>query len=189
MLVGCGPSVDIWTAAKEGNIEAVEQHIAAGADVNPKDHHGRTPLLFAAFGGHKEIVELLIANGADVNEKLTEMDATPLHFATTGGHKEIIELLIAKGADVNAKSDNAGTPLHFAAEEGHKEIAELLIGKGADVNARNIYGKTPLDVLEPRTQDYAYQTPEDKAARKKIFDFLREHGGKRGYELEAEQFK
>jgi hypothetical protein len=26
LLVGCGPSVDIWTAAEEGNIESVKQH-------------------------------------------------------------------------------------------------------------------------------------------------------------------
>ena len=41
MLVGCGPSVDIHKAAKEGNIEVVKQHIAAGADVNAKRHDGR----------------------------------------------------------------------------------------------------------------------------------------------------
>ena len=34
VLVGCGLSVNIWTAAKEGNIEAVKQHLAAGADMN-----------------------------------------------------------------------------------------------------------------------------------------------------------
>ena len=34
VLVGCGLSVDIWTAAEEENIEAVKQHLAAGADVN-----------------------------------------------------------------------------------------------------------------------------------------------------------
>jgi len=28
LLVGCGPSVDIQQAAREGNIEAVKQHIA-----------------------------------------------------------------------------------------------------------------------------------------------------------------
>jgi len=43
LLVGCGPSVDIWTAAKEGNIEAVKQHLANGADVNAKNMGGWTP--------------------------------------------------------------------------------------------------------------------------------------------------
>ena len=34
VLVRCGLSVDIWTAAKEENIEAVKQHLAAGTDMN-----------------------------------------------------------------------------------------------------------------------------------------------------------
>ena len=40
LLVGCGPSVDIWTAAQTGNIEAVKQHLADGTDVNAKDGIG-----------------------------------------------------------------------------------------------------------------------------------------------------
>ena len=62
-----GPSVDIWEAARTGNIEAVKQHLAAGADVNAKDEWDRTPLHYATLEGHKEVAELLIANGADVN--------------------------------------------------------------------------------------------------------------------------
>ena len=34
LVVGCGPSVDIWEAARTGNIAAVKQHLAAGANVN-----------------------------------------------------------------------------------------------------------------------------------------------------------
>ena len=61
VLVGCGPSVDIHEAADTGNIEAVNQHLAAGTDVNAKHRGGSTPLHFAAWGGHKEMMELLIA--------------------------------------------------------------------------------------------------------------------------------
>ena len=64
------PDISIHIAARDGNIEAVKQHLAAGADVNAKSSSlGHTPLQHAAFGGHKETVELLIANGADVNAK------------------------------------------------------------------------------------------------------------------------
>ena len=54
-------------ACKKGDIEAVKQHLAAGADANAKDGGGWTPLLYAAVSGRKEVAELLIANGADVN--------------------------------------------------------------------------------------------------------------------------
>ena len=40
VLVGCGPSVGIHEAAKDGNIKAVKQHLAAGTDVNAKNENG-----------------------------------------------------------------------------------------------------------------------------------------------------
>ena len=67
LVVGCGnPEADraLFDAADKGNIEAVKQHLAAGADVNAKTMWGRTPLHWATAEGHKEIAELLIAEGA-----------------------------------------------------------------------------------------------------------------------------
>ena len=164
-----GAEDSIQVAASVGNIEAVKQHLAAGADVNAKDDKfGITPLHIAAAYGEKEVTELLIANGADV--KVADMSLmTPLHFAVVFGHKEIVELLIVNGADMNAKDGNVGwTPLHYAAFNGHKEIAELLIAKGADVNAKNEDGETPLDY-----------------ANGVVANLLRKHGGKTGNELKA----
>ena len=48
VLVGCGESA-INKAVYDGNIDAVKQHLAAGADVNAKDEHGGTPLHRAVF--------------------------------------------------------------------------------------------------------------------------------------------
>ena len=58
-----GAEDSIQVAASVGNIEAVKQHLAAGADVNAKDDWGMTPLHSAAAYGGKEVTELLIANG------------------------------------------------------------------------------------------------------------------------------
>ena len=71
VLVGCGNSDGaLIQAAKDGDIEAVKQHLAAGANVNAKEGISeKTPLHEAASSGHKEIVELLIAKGANVNAK------------------------------------------------------------------------------------------------------------------------
>ena len=41
LVVGCGPQppdISIHKAAEEGNIEAVKQHLDAGADVSSKDN-------------------------------------------------------------------------------------------------------------------------------------------------------
>ena len=124
LLVGCGPSMSIYDAATEGNIEVVKQHLTAGTDVNVKDRFGETPLHVAALGGHKEVVQLLITNGADVN--VSTLRFTPLHLAIGRGHKEIVELLIAKGADVNTQDDDDKTPLDWAIKHKRTEIADLL---------------------------------------------------------------
>ena len=102
VLVGCGPSVDIWTAANTGNIEAVKQVVANGADVNAKDTIGYTPLHHAAFGGHKEVAELLIAKGADVNAK-DKNGNMPLDAANDGNQPEIMDLLVKHGAIVRTQ--------------------------------------------------------------------------------------
>ncbi len=83
-------------AALEGNIEAVKQHLAAGADVNAKDEFGATPLHNAVWEGHKETAELLIDRGGDVNV-LDEDGYTPLDWAESQEHKELADLLRKHG--------------------------------------------------------------------------------------------
>jgi outer membrane biosynthesis protein TonB len=90
------PDISIHEAAKDGNIKAVKQHLAAGTDVNAKDKGGGTPLHSAAFEGHKEIVELLTAKGADVNAKIAIL-GTPLDWAIRRKHPETADLLRKHG--------------------------------------------------------------------------------------------
>ncbi|MDA7624655.1 ankyrin repeat domain-containing protein, partial [bacterium] len=106
------PDISIHRAARQGEIEGIKQHLAAGTDVNAK-HDGRTPLHGAALHSRTEITELLIANDADVNSR-DVFAVTPLHLAVLGGHKEIAELLIDAGANVNVKNKNGNTPLDTA---------------------------------------------------------------------------
>ena len=100
VLVGCGPSapdISIHEAAMDGDIEAVQQHLAAGADVDTRDDViGWTPLHFATDGSHMEIAELLIAEGADVNAK-NSAGLTPLDKATNKNNYEIADLLRKHG--------------------------------------------------------------------------------------------
>ena len=101
VLVGCGPpkapDITIHDAANDGNIEAVKQHLADGADVNAKGVlDGNTPLHWAASTGTKEVTELLIAKGADVNAK-DQDDETPLDWAIHGKLTEIADLLRKHG--------------------------------------------------------------------------------------------
>ena len=171
VMVGCGnPEADraLFTAVKAESIQAIEQAIAAGADVNAKEQRdpGWTPLHIATQLDHKEIAKLLIINDAYVNAK-DNYGLTSLHWAARVGCKETAELLIEKGTDLNAKDDYGSTSLHNAAGTGHKEIAELLLAKGADMNAKDGDGETALDE--------AVQNEHTETA-----DLIRKHGGKAG---------
>ena len=76
------PDISLFDAADRGNIEAVKQHIAAGADVNAKTGDGRTPLDHAEFSSDdfaysrdievakKETADLLRKHGGKTSEEL-----------------------------------------------------------------------------------------------------------------------
>ena len=106
VLVGCGSSVDIHKAAVDGNIEAVKQHLAAGADVNAKEKGG-TPLHYAVGTGHKVIAVLLIAEGADVNAK-SDSGSTPLDWAIRRNVTETADLLRKHGGKTSEELKATG---------------------------------------------------------------------------------
>ena len=143
LVVGCGPSVDIWTGAQTGNIEAVKQHLAAGVDVNSKSDIGRTPLDLAIAFKQPLVTDLLRKHGGKTRDELKAAES--IVVAVELGNIEAVKQHLNDGTEVNAKGGTGRTPLHWAAIEGHKEIAELLIAAGADLNAKDKYGNTPLD--------------------------------------------
>ena len=102
VLVGCGPPKDIQEAARQGNIEAVKEYLAAGTDVNVVNNWRETPLHHAALGGQKEIAELLIAKGADVNAKGVG-DTTPLDTDIFARKTETADLLRKHGGKRGAE--------------------------------------------------------------------------------------
>ena len=101
VLVGCeanAPKGFVHIYAREGDIAAVIQHLAAGTDVNATDEFlGMTILHDAVLGGQKEIVEFLIAQDADVNATGRTYQ-TPLDTALEASrNKEIADLLRKHG--------------------------------------------------------------------------------------------
>ena len=88
--------IELIEAIREGDIEAVKQHLAAGTNVNTEDDGGQTPLHIAASWGHKEVAELLIAAGADVNAKDTRGE-TPLDRAIFTDETETTDILRKHG--------------------------------------------------------------------------------------------
>ncbi len=100
-------------AVREGDIEAIKQHIAEGAEVNELFFE-MPPLTWAVTTGQTEAVELLLQHGADINGRNRDGN-TALHLAVFLGHAETAELLLNNGADVIAKNDDGATPVDLLA--------------------------------------------------------------------------
>jgi ankyrin repeat protein len=117
IVAGCGkkenpaPQVDLITAVATGNLEAVQQHIKAGSDLNVKEHtRGSTPLITATVFGKTEIALALIEAGADVNYQNNE-GSTALITAAFFCHTEVVKALLDKGADKSLKNKAGRTAL------------------------------------------------------------------------------
>ncbi len=104
------PEVDIHTAVLTDNKKALEQHIAAGTNINEKDPYGgSSPLITASVFGKTEMAKLLIDAGADINFKNNE-GSTALHSAAFFCRPEIVKMLLAKNADKTIKNKYNSTP-------------------------------------------------------------------------------
>ncbi|MBI2925946.1 MAG: ankyrin repeat domain-containing protein [Verrucomicrobia bacterium] len=93
--IGCGqttPSITLHQAVEQGNLKAVQQHIAAKTDLNKTDPAGWTPLHLAAMKGELAMVQALSAAGADVKRK-GKTGKTPLDVAREKGQTAIVQFL------------------------------------------------------------------------------------------------
>jgi len=118
-------SETIWAAAKSGDVEAIQRHLAKGADPNQRDPAGLTPLSWAALLGQAEAANSLIEAGA--NLEITDNDGnTALHCAAFMGEVALVRLLVENGVDINAASNDGGTPL--SATETDEVTTQFIAG-------------------------------------------------------------
>jgi len=102
------PSINLHLAALQGNVNAIQQHIAVGSDINVKDAYGSCPLAVAATFGKTEAAKTLIDAGADL--EVTNNDgSTPLHIAAFLCRTEIVNVLLEKGANISAVNQAGST--------------------------------------------------------------------------------
>ena len=122
-------------------VEAVEELIAKGADVNGRDSKERTPLHLVRDW---KTAWLLLHNGADPNAKANG-GITPLHVVRI---VKLASILVNAEADVNAQDIDGNTPLHWATNSHRWWIALRLLRLGADLHIENNRGETPLDMAK-----------------------------------------
>ena len=140
---------DLHTAVKDGDLAAVQEMTAEGADVRQLDALGVPPLQIAAALGHLDIARVLIEKGADVNFA-SRGKGTPLMVAAATHHPELIKLLICHHADLNKKAEDGRFPLLcpyrpvVVAVDRQIRCLRLLVANGARIDERGPEGNTAL---------------------------------------------
>ena len=159
-------------AVRAGQVDAVRQLLAAGANVNDTATDGTSALVIAIINAHYELASVLLDHGADPNAALQGW--TPLHQlmrtrapnagqlpqpVLTGNVSglQLAAKLIAQGANVNARMTKGvmdgyrsrfhfigATPFLLAAKGVDFEMMHLLAEKGADPLLTNEFNTTPL---------------------------------------------
>jgi len=104
----------LLVAATTGNVQAIQEHLAIGSDLNQTEPvAGNTPLMLAVVFGNREAVRLLIEAGADINIR-SKSGSTALHLACFHGRPEIAKWLLDSGADRTTKNTYGATPIDLA---------------------------------------------------------------------------
>jgi ankyrin repeat protein len=169
---------ELAEAARDGEVERVNELVAQGAKPNAKGKEGFTPLMYAMSGksvnGFKRLLEL----GGDPNLQ-TERGESVMSFAAHRQESECLKLALKHGGNPNLRSRPAAksnfdstppfivvvfdpTPIFDAVGSRNVENARILIKAGADINARTANGDVSLDG----------QTPLHEAALLGSFDVM-----------------
>lgn len=169
LQAGADPNPSTWyqtpvlvVAARKGQVEIVQELIAAGANVNRG--FDELPLHTAAEEGHLEVVHLLLDAGANV-EAYEEDGWTALMGASLAGHLPSVQLLVERGANVNAWSQGE-TPLMLAARGVHREIYDFLY----PLVSNEIRAIGDRDAEQEMARTVKYRSREQNKAVEKLTD-------------------
>lgn len=134
----------LHAAAHQGDLAALRRLLAAGADLQARDGHGRTPLHVATFARQREVLRVLARAGAPLGAlEADRYDAVTI--AAVADDEDTLRLLLAEGASARLVTSRwDGTALIAAAHLGHDGVVRQLIAAGAPLDHVNSLHWTAL---------------------------------------------
>lgn len=107
--------------------------IAHGAEVDPVDQYGATPLLHAVELKKIKLMRVLLEHGASPARTFGGTYLTPLHYAMRDWDIEMIKLLLEFKPPLDGVDPDRTTPLMRALNSRNIEVARLLLEHGAKI--------------------------------------------------------
>ncbi|KRE42605.1 ankyrin repeat domain-containing protein [Knoellia sp. Soil729] len=135
--------LDLLRAAAAGDVDAAAAALRAGADVETRDEHQRTPLLLAATSDEVEVARLLLEAGASP-DALDDRHDTPWLVTGVTGSVAMLEALLPANPDLTIRNRYGGVSVIPASERGHVDYVRRVVQTGIDVDHVNDLGWTAL---------------------------------------------
>lgn len=149
--------LDLFDRARSGSSEVIEL-LAWGAEPDPVDPCGASPLWYGVRSMSADIVVALIDEGADAGRRI-ELSAqgdrftTILHEIVRLGRPVALSHALAKRTKPDLRDSDGATPLHVLDANNdnvNPEMVRALIGAGAAVDAALPSGTQPIDQVARR---------------------------------------
>lgn len=129
-------------AASTGDLQAVEQAVAAGADPNHQGFEGITPLFWVVHFKNKSGLKKLLQLGADPNLRVAKRDMSLMTLAAGAEDPDYLSILLDHGGDPNTLDEQGMPALFMAVRQGRRDNIELLAAHCADLNLDDGFGVT-----------------------------------------------
>jgi hypothetical protein len=154
-LVACGgevPFTPLATAARTGDLAAIDRLIDAGTDVNqPSGSHRWPPIIHAIHTGQRQALARLLQRGASVEGQAGQ---SALLMASGYGDAEAVAMLFARGVAMPDSVPAAGELIaaaiggawdidhQWSGCERHTSVAKLLVARDSDLRVVGILSPT-----------------------------------------------
>lgn len=124
-------STALHKAAEYGYAPICKLLIDHGAELDPKNSEGLTPLSIAVSHAHIDTLGVLLRYGANPTI-MDNLKQSPLHHAARYANIDILMVLLGKfvGLDISLQSIHGFTPLHSAVCSDNIDCVNVLIEKG-----------------------------------------------------------
>lgn len=145
-------STPLIAAAFNDKTEATKFLIEHGADIDLKDHSGKTALMWS---NNADVSKLLLNAGADVNVSDNDKKRTPLMEAASRNNGELVKILLDAGAEIDARDYVGNTalilsiPRRFTRRTSGEHIenaTKILVAYGANLDCQAQDGRTALHI-------------------------------------------
>lgn len=150
-------SIDIFDAARLGDLEAIDTYIKDGADIEIRNSDGYTPFILAAYYGNDQALEVLLENGADPCA-VDNRGSNAFMGVAFRGHVNTAKWLLANtSCNVNHQNFVGQTALMMSSLFGQEEMIQVLLDNGADPKIEDLQGNTAASLAQSQGLTEAVQ--------------------------------